>query len=54
MPVIVRLQDDSIIEGRVDLAWTDGASWTAIDYKTDSADRDRYKRQLRLYALALQ
>jgi ATP-dependent helicase/nuclease subunit A len=54
MPVIVRLEDGTIIEGRVDLAWTDGASWTVIDYKTDSADRGRYKRQLQLYALALQ
>jgi ATP-dependent helicase/nuclease subunit A len=54
MPVIVRLDDGAIVEGRVDLAWTDGASWTVIDYKTDSADRGRYKRQLQLYALALQ
>ncbi|MGA3041178.1 MAG: UvrD-helicase domain-containing protein [Bryobacteraceae bacterium] len=54
MPVIVKLDDGTIIEGRIDLAWTDAASWTVIDYKTDSADRDRYKRQLQLYALALQ
>ena len=25
-----------------------------IDYKTDSADRARYKRQVQLYGLALQ
>jgi ATP-dependent exoDNAse (exonuclease V) beta subunit len=54
MPVTVKLDDGSIIEGRVDLAWTDAASWTVIDYKTDSAGRARYKRQLQLYALALQ
>jgi len=53
MPVIVKLDDGTIIEGRVDLAWTDAASWTVIDYKTDSSDRGRYKRQLQLYALAL-
>jgi hypothetical protein len=54
LPVIVKLDDGSLIEGRVDLAWTDGAAWTVIDYKTDTADRARYKRQLQLYALALQ
>ena len=54
MPVIAKLDDGAIIEGRVDLAWTDGASWAVIDYKTDSAERGRYKRQLQLYALALQ
>jgi ATP-dependent exoDNAse (exonuclease V) beta subunit len=54
MPVIVKLDGGAIIEGRVDLAWTDGASWTVIDYKTDSAERGHYKRQLQLYALALQ
>lgn len=54
LPVIVKLEDGALVEGRVDLAWTDGASWTVIDYKTDSADRGRYKRQLQLYALALQ
>jgi len=54
MPVIVKLDDGTIIEGRIDLAWTDAASWTVIDYKTDSADRGHYKRQLQLYALALQ
>jgi ATP-dependent exoDNAse (exonuclease V) beta subunit len=54
MPLVVRLKDGAIMEGRVDLAWTDGESWTVIDYKTDSADRARYKRQLQIYALALE
>jgi hypothetical protein len=26
MPVIVRLEDGTIVEGRVDFAWTEGAS----------------------------
>ena len=34
MPVIVRLEDGTIVEGRVDFAGTEGASWTFIDYKT--------------------
>ena len=53
MPVAVKLDDGSILEGRVDLAWTDGKSWTVVDYKTDAADRGRYRRQLQLYGLAL-
>jgi hypothetical protein len=35
MPVIVRLEDGTIVEGRVDFAWTESASWTVIDYKTN-------------------
>ena len=35
MPVIVRLEDGTIVEDRVDFAWTEGASWTVIDYKTN-------------------
>ncbi len=54
MPVVVKLGDGSLVEGRIDLAWTDGNSWTVIDYKTDRADRSRYWRQLQLYGLALQ
>lgn len=53
MPVMVRLDDGSIVEGRVDLAWTDGALWTVVDYKTGPADRGKYRRQLQLYGLAL-
>jgi ATP-dependent exoDNAse (exonuclease V) beta subunit len=54
MPVMVRLDDGTLVEGRVDLAWHDGETWTVIDYKTNSADRSRYQRQLQLYGLALQ
>jgi hypothetical protein len=54
LPVVSKLADGTVIEGRIDLAWTDGTSWTVIDYKTDSEARETYKRQLQLYALALQ
>ena len=54
MRVMVRLDDGTLVEGRVDLAWSDGKSWTVIDYKTDASDRARYRRQLQLYGLALQ
>jgi ATP-dependent exoDNAse (exonuclease V) beta subunit len=54
LPIVVRLNDGSLLEGRVDLARTDGREWTVVDYKTDSADRRRYRRQLQMYGLALQ
>ena len=37
----------------IDLAWSDGESWTVIDYKTGRAEA-HYKTQVQLYALALQ
>jgi ATP-dependent exoDNAse (exonuclease V) beta subunit len=52
LPVLVRLQDGTIVDGRVDLAWTDGTQWTVVDYKTDRRDH-RALGQLQLYALAL-
>jgi len=52
-PVMVRLADGTLVEGRIDLAWSDGASWTVIDYKTDRRET-RNVAQLQLYGLALQ
>jgi ATP-dependent exoDNAse (exonuclease V) beta subunit len=34
-PVMVRLADGRLVDGRIDLAWSDGARWTIVDYKTD-------------------
>lgn len=53
LPVSVTLASGEIAEGVIDLAWTDGVSWTVVDYKTGKAER-RYESQLRLYALAIQ
>jgi len=52
-PVVVRLDDGSLVEGRVDLAWSDGSSWTVVDYKTDRRDK-RTSAQLQVYGLAIQ
>jgi hypothetical protein len=52
-PVIVRLDDGTLVDGRVDFAWTDGASWTVIDYKTDRREK-RNVAQVQAYALAIQ
>jgi hypothetical protein len=55
-PVMLRLEDGSIVEGQLDLAFEDADGWTVIDFKTD-ADLDGslevYQRQVALYARAL-
>jgi ATP-dependent exoDNAse (exonuclease V) beta subunit len=53
MPLVVRLNDGTLVDGRIDLAWSDGLRWTVLDYKTDRRERRRGS-QLHLYALALQ
>jgi ATP-dependent helicase/nuclease subunit A len=53
LPVMVRLDDGTLVEGRIDLAWSDGKSWTVVDYKTDRRDK-RNVAQLQIYGLALQ
>jgi ATP-dependent helicase/nuclease subunit A len=53
MPLLLRLADGTLVEGRVDLAFRDGAGWTVVEFKTDDADRLRYRRQLQLYGVAL-
>jgi ATP-dependent helicase/nuclease subunit A len=52
-PVSVSLASGEIVEGLIDFAWSDGSSWTVVDYKTGRAE-PRYRTQIRLYALALQ
>ncbi|HEY2013741.1 MAG TPA: 3'-5' exonuclease, partial [Bryobacteraceae bacterium] len=53
LPVMVRLEDGTLVEGRIDCAWSDGSSWTVVDYKTDRRDK-RSAAQVQLYGLALQ
>jgi len=53
LPVLVRLEDGTLVDGRIDFAWSDGASWKVIDYKTDRREK-RNVAQVQLYALALQ
>jgi ATP-dependent helicase/nuclease subunit A len=53
LPVMVRLEDGTLVEGRIDLAWLDANSWTVVDYKTDRREK-RNIAQLQLYGLALQ
>ncbi|HTS66765.1 MAG TPA: UvrD-helicase domain-containing protein [Candidatus Acidoferrales bacterium] len=52
LPVLVRLQDGTLVDGRADLAWSDGTQWVLIDYKTDRRET-RNVAQVQIYALAL-
>jgi ATP-dependent exoDNAse (exonuclease V) beta subunit len=52
-PMLVRLEDGRLVDGRIDFAWSDGSRWTVVDYKTDRRERRRIG-QLQLYGLALQ
>ena len=53
LPVLVRLADGSLVDGRIDFAWSDGTQWTVADYKTDRRE-SRNVAQVQLYGLALQ
>jgi ATP-dependent exoDNAse (exonuclease V) beta subunit len=55
-PLVLRLQDGTLAEGTLDLAFREGDAWTVVDFKTDSeleGSRTRYEGQVRLYARAL-
>jgi ATP-dependent exoDNAse (exonuclease V) beta subunit len=54
--VLVRLDDDTLVEGVVDAAFSDAGGWTVIDFKTDrelGARLADYRRQVALYARAI-
>jgi ATP-dependent exoDNAse (exonuclease V) beta subunit len=56
-PVTLTLDDGTLVEGVVDLAFEENGAWTVVDYKTDreiAADgEEQYRRQLAAYALAI-
>jgi ATP-dependent exoDNAse (exonuclease V) beta subunit len=53
LPVMVRLEDGMLVDGRIDFAWCSGNLWTVVDYKTDRREK-RNITQVQLYALALE
>jgi ATP-dependent exoDNAse (exonuclease V) beta subunit len=59
VPVALRLDDGSIVEGVVDLAFqeaTPDGPWAIVDYKTDFEVKGRleeYRKQVKLYGLAI-
>jgi ATP-dependent exoDNAse (exonuclease V) beta subunit len=56
-PVTLTLEDGTLVEGVVDLAFEEDGEWIVVDYKTDreiaTAGEDRYRRQVALYASAI-
>ncbi len=56
-PITHRLEGNKLIEGSIDLAFSDSESWTLIDFKTSSdfdEHRTEYLNQIQWYALALE
>jgi ATP-dependent exoDNAse (exonuclease V) beta subunit len=56
VPVTLRLDDSTLVEGHVDLAFDDGDGFVVIDFKTDrevDGALDRYRRQVQIYAAAI-
>jgi ATP-dependent helicase/nuclease subunit A len=61
VPLSLRLEDGTVLDGVVDLAFVDGddaaAAWTVVDFKTDlgvaAPARAAYEQQVRLYAQAI-
>ena len=59
-PVMLTLEDGSLVEGVIDLAFRDDtpefAGWTVVDFKTDrefDETSDRYIAQVRVYSKAV-
>jgi len=58
-PIAMQLEDGTLVEGKVDLAFLDEAdpgTWTVVDFKTDfeiEGRLDEYREQVALYALAI-
>jgi ATP-dependent exoDNAse (exonuclease V) beta subunit len=55
--VTLTLDDGTLVEGIVDLAFEEDGKWVVVDYKTDreivAVGEDGYRRQIALYASAI-
>jgi hypothetical protein len=57
LPILWCAADGALVEGTIDLVFTDGKGITVIDFKTGrelDADVERYKRQLAIYCRAVE
>jgi len=55
-PLLLELDDGTLAEGIVDLAFREDGEWTVVDFKTDVDPEERkeeYEAQLRLYLAAI-
>jgi ATP-dependent exoDNAse (exonuclease V) beta subunit len=53
---VTLVENDFLLEGVIDLAFEESATWTIVDFKTDEeleAQLNRYERQVALYADAV-
>jgi len=56
LPIILKLENQKVLEGIIDLAFLDQGTWQIVDFKTDAdltTNQAHYKRQLHWYAKAL-
>jgi ATP-dependent exoDNAse (exonuclease V) beta subunit len=57
LPAMLRLEENRLLEGVIDLAFLEGGAWTIVDFKSDAdlkAKRAHYRRQLQWYGAALE
>ena len=55
-PILLKLEEERLLEGVIDLAFVENDSWVVVDFKTDADLSDRramYERQVQWYAYAL-
>ena len=55
-PIILKLENQKVLEGIIDLAFLEQGTWQIVDFKTDAditGNQAHYKRQLNWYAQAI-
>jgi len=55
-PIVLKLENDRVLEGIIDLVFADQGAWQIVDFKTDAdiaANQVHYQRQLQWYCLAI-
>jgi ATP-dependent helicase/nuclease subunit A len=55
-PIVLKLENQKVLEGIIDLAFLENGTWHVVDFKTDADlahNQAHYKRQLQWYALAV-
>lgn len=53
LPLTLRMEDGTLIEGVADLVFRESDRWIVVDFKTDQelrAELERYRRQVSIYA----
>jgi ATP-dependent helicase/nuclease subunit A len=56
LPILLKLDQNRILEGVIDLAFEENGTWHVVDFKTDAEigpSRKRYENQIRWYCFAL-